>query len=383
MTMNPLTREFLTELADDNLAQPRLSLYLPTHRRHPENQQDPIRYRSLVKQLELLVGETLPAEQMSELMQPFHALAEDEDFWKQTLDGLAAFAAPGWFRVVGLPRSVQELTVVAPSFHTKPLRRLLQSSDRYQVLGLNQHGITLYEGDRNGITPIQPVSIPTPGEGEPADEDLAEAIQTVASLSGSGNALHHGQGGKRDEVNADADRFFRAVDRSVLEAYSRPSGLPLILAALPEHHHRFHELSHNPFLVAEGIKTHPDSLSSEDLCVHAWQIFEPLYHARLASQAEDYGIAKSQNLGLEDLAQIGEAAVAGRIATLLIEADRQITGQVHPGSGNIHLDEAEAPQSDDLLDDLGEWVLKMGGHVFVIPAAQMPTTTGAAAICRY
>ena len=52
-------------------------------------------------------------------------------------------------------------------------------------------------------------------------------------------------------MDLDAERFFRAVDRAVLEHHSRPSGLPLILAALPEHHSLFRPLSENSFLVSE------------------------------------------------------------------------------------------------------------------------------------
>jgi hypothetical protein len=124
-------------------------------------------------------------------------------------------------------------------------------------------------------------------------------------------------------------------------------------------------------------------MSLDDLRVRAWAIFEPQYQARLAALGDDFPTAKSQGNGLDDLALIGEAVVAGRVATLLIEGDREIMGHIHEGSGNIHLGTSDHPQSDDLLDDLGERVLKMGGQVFVIPTAQMPTTTGAAATCRY
>lgn len=385
--MNQITDELLTELADDHQQQPRLSLYQPTHRHHPENQQDPIRFRILVKQMEQqLLRENHPAEQVRLRMEPFEALGRDNEFWNHTQDGLGVFSAPGWFRVVGLPRSVQELTVVADSFHTKPLRRFLQSADRYQILGLNQHEIKLYEGSRNVLEAVELTSGVPRTIGEALGDELTEPHRTVASYGGVGGAsgaMHHGHGGKNDEVDNDADRFFRAIDRSVLEAYSRPSGLPLILAALPEHHHRFHEVSHNPFLVSEGIKMHPDAMSMDDLRTRAWEIFEPLYHARLAALADDFAVAKSRGLGLDDLAQIGEAALAGRVATLLIEADREIGGRIHAGSGNVHLDDAGQQQGDDLLDDLGEWVLKKGGKVVVVPSGQMPTSTGAAATCRY
>jgi len=387
MKANQITNELLAELCAEHLQQPRLSLYQPTHRHHPENRQDPIRFRVLVKQMEqLLLRGNHTAEQVRLMLEPFEELGRDDGFWNHTQDGLGVFAAPGWFRVVCLPRSVHELTVVADSFHTKPLRRFLQSADRYQILGLNQQEIKLYEGCRNVLEAIEPISGVPRTIGEALGEELTERHQTVASyggVGGSANAMRHGHGGKSDEVDDDADRFFRAIDRGVLEAYSRPSGLPLILAALPEHHHRFQQISHNPLLVADGIKTHPDSISTDELRELAWEIFEPVYHARLTALAEDFAVAKSKGLGLDDLAQLGEAAVAGRVATLLIEADREIGGRIHPGSGNVHLDEADHEQGDDLLDDLGEWVIKNGGQVVVVPAGQMPTSTGAAATCRY
>jgi hypothetical protein len=383
---NRFINDALAEICTDHFQQPRLSLYQPTHRHHPENQQDPIRYRGLVKELELLLLEQHPSAEVSSLLEPFEALGRDMEFWNHTLDGLAVFAAPGYFRVVALPRTVQELTVVADSFHTKPLRRILQSADRYQVLGLNLHEIKLYEGDRDTLEEIDLAEGVPRTIAEALGEELTEAHQTVASYGGVGGgsvAMRHGHGGKSDEVDNDADRFFRAVDRGVLETHSRPSGLSLILAALPEHHHLFQEVSHNPFLVSEGIKIHPDSMSLDELRECAWTIFGPLYQARLAALGNDFAISKSKGLGLDDLALIGEAVVAGRVATLLIEADREIVGHIHDGSGNLHLGTIDHLQSDDLLDDLGERVLKLGGEVFVIPAAQMPTDSGAAATCRY
>ncbi|MCF8176759.1 MAG: hypothetical protein K9K30_16105 [Burkholderiaceae bacterium] len=386
MKMNLLTNDLLAELSADHHQQPQLSLYLPTHRHHPENQQDPVCYLNLVKKLELLLRESHPAELVRSLLKPFEALGSDTVFWNHTLDGLAVFGSPGWFRVVGLQRTVPELVVAADSFHTKPLRRFLQSADRYQILGLNQHGIKLYEGNRDSLQALEPATGVPRTIDEALGEELTEPHRTVASYGGVGGMsgpMHHGHGGKSEEVDSDADRFFRAVDRSVLEAHSRPSGLPLILAALPEHHHRFHQVSHNPFLVPEGVKMHPDSMPIDALRTHAWEIFEPLYNARLAALADDFAVAKSKGLGLDVLAEIGEAVTGGRVATLLIEADRRIAGQIQQGSGNVYIDGNGSEQGDDLLDDLGEWVVRKGGQVFVVPAAQMPATTGASAICRY
>lgn len=364
-----------------------VSLYLPTHRHHPENQQDPIRFRRLIKDLRGKLQNLLSNDEADLLIAPFEALAEDSDFWNHTLDGVAVFAAPdNFFRVVTTYRTLGELTVVADTFHTKPLRRFLQSADRYQILALNLHEAKLFEGNRDSLEVVD-LGEEFPQTIEKAlGEELTEPHQTVASYGGTGGpsvAMHHGHGGKGDEMDDDAERFFRAVDRSVLEAYSRSSELPLILAALPEHHNLFHKVSHNAFLTDEGIKGHPDAITIDDLRARAWEIFEPLYHARLDLLGDDFAVAKARQLGLDDLSEIGAAAVAGRVATLLIEADREIPGRIHPGSGNVHLTDSDQQQGDDLLDDLGEWVIKNGGKVMVVPAERMPVTTGAAAVCRY
>lgn len=383
--MNSLTKESLTELLAPHPA-PSLSLYQPTHRRHPENQEDPIRFRNLVKEIEASLLQAYPTTDARLLLEPFEALAREHDFWNHTLDGLAVLGAPNLFRVFRLPRSVTELVVVADSFHIKPLWQFLQSVDRYQVLGLNRDEIRLFEGDRDTLEEIElAVGVPRTIT-DALGSELTEPHQTVASyggVGGSSNAMHHGHGGKADGVDIDADRFFRSVDRAVLEHHSRPTGLPLIPAALAEHHHRFRRVSHNPLLLAEGIEVNPKTVTNDVLRTLAWRVVEPHYEARLAKLTNDFEHSRATGRGSDNLAQIGAAAASGRVATLFIEADRQIAGHLDEGTGKVVGGSLSNPRVDDVLDDLGELVGKMGGEVLVIPTARMPTRKGAAAIYRY
>jgi hypothetical protein len=380
-----LTNDYTNALSAHSES-PCLSLYQPTHRHHPDNQQDSLRFRHLVKELEKALATKYPAGQIQSLLKPFEDLGGNRDFWNHTLDGLAVLASPGVFQVYGMQRSVPELTVVAETFHTKPLRRFLQSTDRFQVLCLSRHAIRLLEGNRDALDEIElgpgvPRTITDALGGE-----LTEPHQTVAAYGGTGRgstAMHHGHGGQNDETDVDAERYFRAVDRAVLERYSRPAKLPLLLAALPEHHSLFRKISHNPFLLPDGIKLNPEALSVDDLREHAWRVFEPRHQKRLMELADDYAVAKSKNLGMDSLPDIASAAVAGRISTLLIEAGREIAGRIDVRTGDLQLTDLNHPEADDVLDDLGELVVKNGGVVVVVPSELMPTGTGAAATCRY
>lgn len=384
--MNALTSDFGSGILD-RCDPPCLSLYQPTHRHHPGNQQDPIRFGNLVKVLEESLLQKYSKNEIRPLLEPFLALAGSREFWNHTHDGLAVLGAKGLFRVYKLSRPVTELAVVADSFHSKPLMRILQSADRYQVLGLNRNEIRLFEGDRDALDEIEPGHGVPRTISEALGNELTEPHQTVASYGGTGGGhspMHHGHGGKGPEIDSDAERYFRAVDRAVLEQHSQPSGLPLILAALPEHQNLFHEVSHNPFLMAESVDIHPDALPSiDDLRQRAWQLMEPRYLARLAALVEEFGQAKSQGLGDDKLGEVAKAVVGGRVATLLIEATREVPGRVDDATGDIEIDNLTHPEVGDVLDDLGTLALERGGQVVIVPTQQMPTKTGIAAIYRY
>jgi hypothetical protein len=214
---------------------------------------------------------------------------------------------------------------------------------------------------------------------------LTEPHLTVSSYGTGvgGTPTRHGHGSKKDEVDIDTERFFRAVDRAILERYSKPSGLPLLLPALPEYHNLFRRISHNPLLMHEGIDTYPDALPLDALRDRAWKAVEPQYHARLAKLEEEFLEAKAKGMGSDTVAEVAEAAVARRVATVLVEADRQVPGLIDAETGGTCFDSLLQPDVDDLLDDVAQIVLKAGGSVVIVPAERMPTQTGIAAIYRF
>ena len=295
-TPDTLTQASLAELTAFK-GRPCLSLYEPTHRRHPENQQDPVRFGHLVKALETSLPQQMATEAKKALLAPFHALAEDRDFWNHTQDGLAVLSADGLFRVFMLQ---QPVAVVADSFHTKPLRQRLQSTERYQVLALGLHKVQLFEGDRHALDRVAlAVGVPQMPVAELVDGYTGPPIGV--SFDGGSDAgdtpVNPAHGGQNDDTTGDTDRFFRAVDRAVLDHHSRPSSLPLLLAALPEHHHRFREISHNPFLMATGLMVDPHGLTHETLVQRAWEVAAPQQKAQQAVLTDAYAAAAAQGLG--------------------------------------------------------------------------------------
>jgi len=107
------------------------------------------------------------------------------------------------------------------------------------------------------------------------------------------------------------------------------------------------------------------TLSLDALRERAWRAVELHYVARLAGLVEIFGTARARALGSDDLDAIAESAAAGRVATLLVQAER------------------EKADIDDRLDDIAETTLRHRGQVVVVPVVRMPTGSGAAAIYRF
>ncbi|MBK5279442.1 MAG: hypothetical protein JJE09_11330 [Bacteroidia bacterium] len=385
MIPKPLTQKLIHELLAVTEI-PCISLYMSTHRSHPENIQDIIHFKNLMKQVNETLSQNYSTAEIQKLMEPLEALISDNQLWNHTANALAVFCSSELFEVISLQEPVEELAIVADTFHTRPLRRSLQSSDRYQVLGLSLDAIHLYEGNRHTLVEVEfPVDFPS-SMTEALGNELTEKHSTVASYGGVGGDsanMHHGHGGEKDELEIDTERFFRSAATAVYENYSKPTGLPLILAALPEHHHLFRKMNKNPLLHGKGIEINPTSVTTEELSHLVWDVMEPVYLQRLESLADKFNQAKANKLGSDVIEEVIEAAEAGRVETLFIEAHRVIARRLRNINGTYKVIDVTQPKLDDLFDDIGELVGRMGGTVLIIPKENMPTQTGLAAIFRY
>lgn len=363
---------------------PFISLYQPTHRHRPDNKQDIIRYKNLVRRIEDSLEQSYSRRVREEILKPFKVLAQDQSFWNHTLDGLAVLARRNRGVVLKLHRPVKELAVVADSFHIKPLIRVFQSADRYQLLGLNRGEFTLYEGNRYGFEEIEL----DPGTPRTAEDvlgtDYPEKYVTFGSYAGPvGRGAFHGHGGRKEEIDKYTERFFRYVDQFVCENYSRPSGLPLILVSLPEHFSLFQKISRNPLLMKDGLKVAFNALTVQELKDTVWAKIESLYLERTKRLVEGFEAARAEFLASDDVVQIVRAAWENRVATVMIESDRIIPGKIDLQNGKLIEGNLDDPEYDDVLDDIAEMVYNSKGEVVVLPKERMPTTTGAAAIFRY
>jgi len=116
---------------------PAVSILLPTHRRSPDNLQDPIRVKNLVQQAtERLLAE-FSKRDVEPLLARLEALVARIDY-RYTLDGLALFVNRDLAREFYLPFAVKERVIIGETFATRDLVLALNRSPRYWVLVLSE-----------------------------------------------------------------------------------------------------------------------------------------------------------------------------------------------------------------------------------------------------
>lgn len=369
-------------------AGPCISVYLPTSRRFPENQQDVTVFKGLIQKVDASLAAEFDEAARTVLLEPLHELAGNERFWSHTLSGLAVLRAPDYYKVYKLQRTVPERAIVADSFHIKPLLRIIQSADRFEVLALTREHVRYYHGNRDALDEVDlHENVPRILEDALGDQ-VTEQHNTASSMGKMGHDMagvsgRHGIGARKDEVDKDTERYFRAIDRAILEHHSKSSGVPLILAALAEHHTTFRTLSHNTLLMTDGITGNPDAFTADELREKAWALFEPRYHERLTKLIDDFGAGMPRSLASDVIDDVALAALGGRIRTLLVDVEKVIAGRVDRETGRVHLGSLEDLHTDDVLDDLAELTMRMGGDVVVVPSERMPSESGVAAVYRF
>lgn len=385
---NHITRAELSELLKLN-GQTYLSLYMPMARSFPDQEQNPVRYRNLVRQLREQLGNDKEAGQEA-LLEPFEKLLHDDTLWRSPRDGLAVLGGGGVFKVYSLYQPVEERIQIDQQPYLKPLLQISQSAGSFQVLCVTRDAVRLFKGDQNVLEEIElhedvPRSLEEAlgSELTPSNQLGNPNAHSRAGEKQSGASLHDQGGGKQDEVNLDRERYFRAIDKAIVEHHSR--GLPMILAALPRNQAAYRAISHNPQLLEEGITLDPALLDAAALRQHAGEIITRRHNAWLDSVLERYGAAQGKHLACENMAEIGEAVYSGRVSVLLVESGRTLPGVVDPQSGAVELHDLATEESAgaDVLDQLIPRAIQNGAEVVFMPAGLVPGESGAAAVFRF
>ncbi|WP_353945577.1 chemotaxis protein [Streptomyces sp. HUAS MG91] len=345
---------------------PAVSLVMPTHRRRPENAQDPVRLNNLVSEAErrLAADPGVTADHRDDVLAQLRAAVAETDL-AHAADGLLVFAAPGEHQVWAVDRTVPERVVLADTFLTRNLVAADTAARPYWVLSVAADRITLWAGRGERVSRDT-------GHGFPLERDLedpdAEREERVGDLPST----------YRDEQ---ARQFFRDADATLtdlLAAERRPlyvTGEPAALTLLDE----VGDAARGAVQVPFGGLAHG---TPEAVAKAVAPAREEEARRAVGEALEGLDRARGGHTYAAGVDEVWQKASDARIHRLVVEENFRTT--VRAGEG--HLEPAADDDLDavhDIVDEIVESALETGAEVVFVPDGTLAEAGHIAAVLRF
>ncbi len=333
---------------------PAISILMPTHRSFPDNKQDPITLKNLVKQTEERLLSQMDKREVWPIMETINAEVEAHDH-SHNLDGLALFAGAERAEMVRLPFAVKEHAIIDRNFATRDISRGLFDAVSYFIVVISREYGRLFQAyndrlvhefDRN--TDLQGYSFPI-----------------------KNNSLYSTSGHERSQAPSEDNllkEFLNVVDKSLQEIQGKRGNdrLPVVVIGDARNAALFKQLSDRPNDIVGEVT------NAADLEADAQTLVDDAKEAVASHRATaevaamgQLGQARGANRLLTDLSKIYRAATEGNAERLYVRR-----GFIQPGVIDIeartvsaHEDSSAEGVTDDVVDELIELVQGNGGDI--------------------
>ena len=303
--MQNLALDQLTNLAQQE-NHPSISIFLPTHRVGQQTEQNPIRFKNLLREAERRLGANgMDPHSVKDLLKPAHSLLKDEPFWQHQQEGLAVYISPGDFAYFQLPYTVGKEVIIARSYYVRPMLPLFNVHGHFCILAISQNDVRFFTATEHSVNQVDlPASVPT-SLADALKYDDPEKHLNLRS-AGGGDAVFHGQGSGDDEQKVRIERYLNLVDTGLQDLLSNQR-VPLVLAGVEYLLAIYRRVSKYAHIMEQGITGSPEQLRPAQLQAKAWQIVKPYFKRDIEGFIEQY----------HQLASLQHDLVEGEIRLLL------------------------------------------------------------------
>ncbi|WP_338899992.1 chemotaxis protein [Streptomyces sp. TG1A-60] len=347
---------------------PAVTVLTPTHRREPENAQDPVRLRNVVAEARkrLEHDPAVTRERRGDVVAQLEQALAEVDL-AHTEEGLVIFAAPGEHQVWSLARPVPERVVLSDTFLTRNLVAAQAAERPFWVLSVSSDRVTLWNGGGGRVTEAHVGGFPLTRDRDNFDAERQERIGDLPSAF-------------RDEGTR---HFLRAADTAlagVLRTHDRPLYVTGETAAL--------SLLDEIGTVTEDATRLPHGGLAHGTPEAVWQAVRPLVAAEdrrnLDTVARRLEAARGRKAFAAGVDEVRQNAREGRIELLAVEENYRTTVRADGGDGHLVPAESDDPDvREDIVDEIVEQCLNTGAEVRFVPDGALGDARGIAGVLRY
>ncbi|MDD2412488.1 MAG: hypothetical protein RBS19_09520 [Bacteroidales bacterium] len=336
------TKQKIAALATEKSA-PCVTISLNTHRTHPDNAQDVILLKNLLKEAEERVINEFGKRPVASLLEKISGLEIDESL---NLDSLHIFLSNDTQEIIKSPWKIQSNRVqVADTFNIRPLIKSLNMNEEYYILLLSQGGVSMYNATHDGITE----------EIKNADFPFSEIPHQVTER------IKHSDSGLLDDM---VREFFNDVDKAVVRVYNEYN-LPCVIISTENNYSRFMQVADRPSIYHGYANIDYNNTDTHHIAKQAWEIIKSLIYDRRAEAMSEMKDAMGKGNALTDLQEIFQASMEGRGDLLIVNKDyAQAVRMTGEKTFDLVTDNTKPGVIDDVTSNIAWEVLSKNGRVF-------------------
>lgn len=357
-------------------ADPAVSIFVKTHRTHPDNEKDPIALKNQLTDAKNRLESEHDKRTADTILSKLDEQLADFNH-NYNLDTLAIFATQDEATLLRLPFDTKERVMIGQKFATRDLVRDLNQSVHYYVLAITSETARLMEGINDRL-------VKEIGNTSVRQEQMSELTFPIKNTTLP-------TGSKADKTGSSDDdkylkEFLNRVDKS-LQQFVNIAPLPVILVGDSRTLGFYEQVCDNSTVIIGKV----DKLANlkdgkaEEIISGVQEVVEAERNKVFETALGDLEKARSEKMVRSDLQQIYRSALEGNAVTLLVRQGYIVPATIDEEKATLIVsdDATQDGVTDDAVSEIIELVSHNGGNVVFLPVDKMDEKEPIALITRY
>lgn len=336
-----------------------VTIILQTHRTLPENEKDPIVLKNLIKEAEDRLLAAYERSLVTRIMDKINKLAEDINH-RHNLESLIIFANEDIAEYTRLPVRVENRVVIDKTFATRDLVRTLHRETSYYILVLSRDKARLIEAFNDKVVAEVDTGFPM------VNTDLKPVQRAEAAIGNRPTNL--------------LLEFFNQVDKQLNEVH-KENPLPVMICTEESNYPEYLKTADRKEIIAGKLNGNRMQEKAHHIVDAAWPVVQKLSLEKNNQRLAELHAAVSSMNFLTDFNEIWQAVNNGRGKTLFVKK-----GYFQPArleNNKIELVTAESANVDDIIDEMIEKNLALGGDTVFVNDNELEKFQGLVLVTRY
>ncbi len=292
-----MKRDKLEKIASE-ISNPCVTISMNTHRTHPDNTNDIIQLKNLVKEAEVRVSKEYEASAVKGLLAKLREI-ESEISFNYNLESLHIFLSNNTKEIAKSSWPVQHDTIqVAESFAVKPLIKDFNRAKEYMILLMSQSGVKLFHALNDNIT------------GEITNDDFP--FTENPHITSENDNISDPK--KKDNI---VREFLNKIDKALVKVHNE-NEMKCVVISTEENYSHLMKVADKPSMFYGHVGY--NNSANHSIATDAWRLVKAMQFENRGKIIEEMQEAVGKGNVITDLAEILRAVKEGR-GDLLITHD--------------------------------------------------------------